>query len=145
MIWTDATNKNCPRHAGLAHLQRSIIAIAVVVVTGVAARLDTAAAQSPAPRAAPGAGRGFLIDKHVAAGIDCAACHQESTAKAPATTTCLTCHGGTYAKLAATTEDDEPNPHASHQGEVACLQCHHVHTASTTLCNQCHTFDMKTP
>ncbi len=79
---------------------------------------------------APGSGHGFLIDKHVAAHLTCAQCHIESTAKAPETATCLSCHGGTYAKLAAMTVDDQPNPHASHRGEVPCAECHHVHMAS---------------
>ena len=101
-----------------------------------------AAAQMPP---APGAGHGFLIDKHVTAGVACAKCHVESTAKAPEMATCLACHGGTYDKLAAMTAKDQPNPHASHRGEVACAECHHVHMASVTLCNQCHTYDMTTP
>jgi len=103
--------------------------------------LTPARAQAPAP----GAGHGFLIDKHVAAGVACAKCHTQGTATPPTMATCLSCHGGTYAKLAEMTAKDEPNPHASHQGEVDCDQCHHVHKASVTLCNQCHTYDMKTP
>ena len=98
-----------------------------------------------AQSSAPGSGHGFLIDKHVAAGLACNKCHTESTAKAPEMATCLSCHGGTYAKLAAMTDKDQPNPHASHRGEVPCAECHHVHMASVTLCNQCHTYDMKTP
>jgi fumarate reductase flavoprotein subunit len=99
-------------------------------------------AQAPA---APGADHGFLIDKHVAARISCAQCHAQSTATPPPTATCLSCHGGTYAKLAAMTAKDAPNPHASHRGDVDCAECHHVHKASVTLCNQCHTYDMTTP
>jgi fumarate reductase flavoprotein subunit len=103
-----------------------------------------ALAQSPTA-SVPGAGHGFLIDKHAAAGLACNKCHTESTAKAPETATCLACHGGTYDKLAATTAQDQPNPHASHRGQVSCAECHHVHMASVTLCNQCHTYDMTTP
>jgi fumarate reductase flavoprotein subunit len=103
-----------------------------------------ALAQSPAT-SAPGAGHGFLIDKHVAAGLACNKCHNESMAKAPEMATCLSCHGGTYAKLASMTNKDQPNPHASHRGEVPCAECHHVHKASVTLCTQCHSFDMTTP
>jgi len=99
-------------------------------------------AQAEAP--APGSGHGFLIDKHVVAGVTCAKCHTKNTATPPDTPTCLSCHGGTYAKLGATTKS-EPNPHASHQGEIPCAQCHNVHKASVTVCNQCHTFDMKAP
>jgi len=100
-----------------------------------------ALAQAPPP----GAGHGFLIDKHVAAKVTCAQCHTQTTATPPTTATCLSCHGGSYDKLAAMTAKDEPNPHQSHRGEVDCAECHHVHTASVTLCNQCHTFDLTTP
>lgn len=105
--------------------------------------IGTAASAQTAP--APGAGKGFLIDKHAAAGVTCAKCHVESTAKPPAMATCLSCHGGTYAKLAAQTAQDQPNPHESHRGEVDCAECHHVHKVSVTKCNECHTYDMKTP
>ena len=100
-----------------------------------------ALAQSPAP----GAGHGFLIDKHFKAGVDCAKCHTQSTATPPTMATCLNCHGGTYAKLAAMTEKDAPNPHLSHRGDEPCESCHHIHMASVTLCNQCHTYDMTAP
>jgi len=101
-----------------------------------------AVAQGPA---APGAGHGSLIGKHVAAGLTCGKCHTEGTAKAPEMVTCLSCHGRTYANLAAQTDKDQPNPHASHRGEVPCGECHHVHRASVILCNQCHTYDMTAP
>jgi len=94
---------------------------------------------------APGSGHGYLIDKHVGAGLDCAACHAESPpAKAPDNATCSKCHGG-YSDIAAKTASDTPNPHASHLGEIPCTSCHHVHQASTTYCTQCHAFDMNTP
>lgn len=105
--------------------------------------LDTVA-QTPAP-AAPGAGQGFLIDKHVAAHVACAQCHTQDTATPPTMATCLTCHGGTYEKLAAMTAKDQPNPHDSHQGQVPCASCHHVHMASQNFCSSCHNFEMKTP
>ena len=92
---------------------------------------------------APGAGHGSLISKHVAAGLTCGKCHTEGTV--PETATCLSCHGRTYANLAAQTDKDQPNPHASHRGEVPCGECHHVHRASVILCHQCHTYDMTTP
>jgi DnaJ-class molecular chaperone len=93
----------------------------------------------------PGAGHGFLIDKHIANGVTCEKCHTQNTATPPNMETCLTCHGGTYGKLAAMTDQDRPNPHLSHRGDVPCEQCHHVHKASETLCNQCHAYDMTTP
>ena len=98
-----------------------------------------------AQTAVPGSGHGFLIDKHTVAHVNCARCHTAGMATVPRTATCLTCHGGTYQKLAASTAKDMPNPHESHRGDVPCAECHHVHKASETICNQCHTFDMTTP
>ena len=97
------------------------------------------------PAVAPGAGHGYLIDRHVAAGVGCAACHGREPAAAPAVETCLGCHGGNYDRLAAMTAADRPNPHASHEGPLPCSSCHHVHKASVTVCNSCHDFDMKSP
>jgi Cytochrome c3 len=94
---------------------------------------------------APGSGHGFLIDKHVATHVTCSQCHAAGVSVPPTTAGCLGCHGGTYQKLAMTTANDTPNPHESHRGEVPCAECHHVHKASVTLCNQCHTFDLSTP
>lgn len=117
------------------------VALAIAVFVG-AAFLGHAFAQSPT---APGAGHGFLIDKHTAAGLNCAACHAETPpAKAPDNAACSKCHGS-YSDLAAKTAQDQPNPHASHLGEIPCASCHHVHQASVTYCSQCHNFDMNTP
>ncbi|HUI95852.1 MAG TPA: cytochrome c3 family protein [Xanthobacteraceae bacterium] len=95
---------------------------------------------------APGSGHGYLIDKHLAAKLACAACHAESPPQtAPPMATCLGCHGGSYEKLAQASASHDPNPHASHQGPVPCATCHHVHSASQNFCNSCHNFDMTTP
>ena len=101
-----------------------------------------AGAQTPA---GPGSGHGFLIDKHMAAGVDCVACHRDAPPpKEPEMTACLGCHGS-YAQIAAKTVADQPNPHASHLGELPCAACHHIHQASETFCDQCHAFGMKPP
>src|SRR5664280_3562494 len=71
-------------------MKRGFTVVVICVVIGLSQAL-VLHAQAPA---APGAGHGFLIDKHVAAGLTCAKCHIESTAKAPETATCLACHGG---------------------------------------------------
>jgi len=97
-------------------------------------------AHAAAQGAAPGAGHGFLIDTHLAAGLHCAACHIESPPARPvAMATCLGCHGGSYDRLAATTASDHPNPHQSHQGDVPCAACHSIHRASENFCASCHT------
>ncbi len=95
---------------------------------------------------APGAGHGFLIDRHLKADLTCDACHKTTPFKPASTDTCLSCHGGTYAKLATMSASHEPNPHQSHQGEVPCAACHHVHTVSENFCSQCHSeFEFKVP
>ena len=100
-----------------------------------------AQAQSPT---APGAGHGFLIDKHLAGG-NCAACHTESPPSAAVpTSVCISCHGS-YKEIAAKSAADEPNPHASHLGELPCEACHHVHRTSEIYCDQCHAFGMTAP
>ena len=87
-----------------------------------------------------------LYSKHLAARLDCAACHVD---RPPATqadaSTCLTCHGP-LAALVEKTAADEPNPHAkSHIGLLSCTACHHIHVLSESFCNKCHSFDMNVP
>ena len=107
-----------------------------------ASLLWQAAAQT---QTAPGGGHGFLIDKHTAAGVNCTGCHgNASPPKAPEMTACLGCHGS-YSQIAAKTASDQPNPHASHLGDLPCSACHHVHKASETYCDQCHAFSMSPP
>lgn len=58
---------------------------------------------------------------------------------------CTQCHD--YEKVIAATEhywgeDEEANPHASHQGELECSSCHNVHGTSTLMCSSCHNFDV---
>jgi fumarate reductase flavoprotein subunit len=102
------------------------------------------AAQEPK---APGAGKGYLIDKHLAIGLECDACHAEKPpAKEPGMAQCLTCHGPAYSDLAETTAKDRPNPHKNHMGDSPCGTCHHVHSASELFCESCHReFEFKTP
>lgn len=96
------------------------------------------------------AGRGeaqeLLLQKHIGKGMVCTACHQENPpATAVKTKTCLTCHGP-YDKLADKTEGKAAqNPHASHNGELDCDSCHHVHKVSDNYCAQCHQFEFKVP
>jgi len=40
----------------------------------------------------------------------------------------------------------EANPHQSHNGELDCAVCHHMHKASEKYCIQCHSqYDFKVP
>jgi len=83
-----------------------------------------AVAQAPT---GPGSGHSFLIDKHIGAGLNCASCHHDAPPpNAPEMTACIGCHSS-YQQIAAKTATDQPNPHASHLGEIPCSACHHVH------------------
>ncbi len=98
------------------------------------------ATTAPAGSTAPGAGQGFLIDKHLPV-TTCASCHQEEPpAKAAPSAACVTCH-----EDITKSKDPEPNPHHAHIGKLSCTTCHHVHKASVVACNDCHNFNMKTP
>lgn len=121
-----------------------VVLVASVVIAG--ACLLFARAVADQPQAAPGAGHGFLIDRHMAAGLTCDACHKTTPIKPTSMSTCLSCHGGTYGKLAALSASHYPNPHQSHRGEVPCAACHHVHMMSENYCSQCHpAFGFKVP
>jgi fumarate reductase flavoprotein subunit len=114
----------------------------VVLLAGASFMLFNAAAQGPT---GPGSGHGFLIDKHAAAGVNCAGCHRDAPPpNAPEMTACLGCHGS-YTQIAAKTAASNPNPHASHLGELPCAACHHVHKASENFCSDCHAFKMNPP
>jgi Cytochrome c3 len=85
-----------------------------------------------------------LVERHTAAGVACAGCHREAPPPAAAApSVCVSCHG--YAAVAAKTAKDEPNPHASHRGDLPCDSCHHVHKPSVDFCVQCHDFGFKVP
>jgi len=122
-------------------LDRSVALILTMACILFAAIMVDASAQT----AAPGTGHGFLIDKHLAAGLNCASCHANAAPpQAPADSVCTSCHGS-YEQIAAKSSSDNPNPHASHLGDIPCSSCHHIHEASVLYCAQCHNFDLKTP
>lgn len=88
----------------------------------------------------------FLADKHASKGITCDGCHKENPPKVLVPTEpCLQCHGGNYEKLAETTKKLDPNPHASHRGDLSCESCHHAHKASVNYCGACHDFNFNVP
>jgi hypothetical protein len=87
----------------------------------------------------------FLAGKHTKIGIECQGCHQESPPGKPVLpSACLACHGD-YTKIAAQTEKVNPNPHASHEGNLACSVCHNAHKPSKDHCATCHNFGFKVP
>ena len=89
----------------------------------------------------------FLADRHQTKDMTCGSCHQESPPQtAVPMAACLKCHGP-YEKLADKTKNVKPNnPHASHNGDVACESCHHGHKTPENYCAQCHpTFEFKVP
>lgn len=105
---------------------------------------------------APGSGHGFLIDKHLTAGVNCASCHTEKPpAKAAADSACAKCHTGPNGQFVGVGAKQYAfdggvtvtvNPHQPHFIEIPCGECHHVHAASVNFCEQCHLMkDMKVP
>jgi len=98
---------------------------------------------------APGTGHGFLIDKHIAAGLKCASCHGASApTKAVAVAACLTCHNPVAnGQFVGSGPRSHPfdggvtltfNVHQPHFVDIPCTECHKVHAASVNFCNQCH-------
>ena len=89
----------------------------------------------------------FIDKSHLDAGLECKSCHgplpeKGQTPEPPSTEKCLSCHEGSYNELAKLTEEgwEERNPHKSHQGELACSDCHKVHDSFEFICNTCHTW-----
>ncbi len=127
---------------GLVHAEDAPAPAAVPPISTPAPTAPTNS--TPAPPG--GIVHGLLYEKHFAAGVPCSACHKETP---PATmadvSTCLNCHGPRSA-LIAKSAGDTPNPHAqAHIGPIPCTACHHIHVASESYCNKCHTFDMTVP
>jgi hypothetical protein len=122
-------------------IKRSLLFAIGIWLTATAFPL-LAAAQTPA---VPGSGHGYLIDKHVAAGLKCETCHANAPPPhVPAMSVCTGCHGS-YKDIATKTASDNPNPHDSHVGQIPCSSCHHIHKASELFCSQCHNFNLTTP
>jgi hypothetical protein len=87
----------------------------------------------------------FLVEKHKKIGVECQGCHQENPpSKSVMTPVCLGCHGD-YTKIASQTEKVDPNPHASHEGNLPCNVCHNAHKPSKNHCATCHNFTFKVP
>ena len=80
-----------------------------------------------------------LPEHHAKSGVHCYDCHQEEkpTKKAVASDSCMTCHGD-YPAMKALTKEAKPNPHDSHQGEIACTECHRQHNPPVVKCLECH-------
>lgn len=113
------------------------------IVLGILITLVLAGLQGPTSGGADE--KKFLADRHQAKGMTCASCHKEAPPQAAVpTAVCQGCHGS-YAKIAQRTINVEPNPHASHMGELSCESCHHAHKASESLCATCHQFNHKMP
>lgn len=90
----------------------------------------------------PAADQEFMADRHKAKGVLCEGCHKEPPPKAVEMKACLACHGD-YKALAEKTKHVEPNPHASHEGELECSACHQGHKPGKDYCASCHTFGFK--
>jgi hypothetical protein len=81
-----------------------------------------------------------IKDMHGKLGVSCRDCHgDKSPSQVPERETCLKCHKS-YAAVAERTEKLKPNPHASHDGDVSCMNCHSTHGTSRLYCIGCHNF-----
>jgi hypothetical protein len=84
--------------------------------------------------------KGFKLPAlHAKAGVHCFDCHKEEkpTKKAVASESCMACHGD-YPAMKVLTKEAKPNPHDSHQGEIACPECHRQHLPPVVKCLECH-------
>lgn len=82
----------------------------------------------------------MLADRHVQRGLNCVSCHGKDMSKPIKYESCLQCHGPTYEDLAKKTDELDINPHATHLGEVSCMECHQGHQKPRLACIQCHEF-----
>lgn len=118
-----------PIHGLLARAASLLGVAALVLCVGVAAAAE----------------EDSLAATHAEAGLACNTCHQENPpAQAVATEVCTVCHG-LGPDLAETTAEVEPNPHASHKGDLACASCHRIHSASVDACADCHSWGYTVP
>jgi len=119
-------------------MRRLLFLFLGILLLAVGAAAPASAQQAP--------GNAPLLQKHLGLGLNCAACHKENPpAAAVKMEQCFTCHGN-YDKLADKTDGKgSHNPHASHNGDLPCESCHHVHKPSVNYCGSCHQFDFKVP
>jgi len=91
------------------------------------------------------AGSDYLDRMHGEQGAGCSDCHSGTFPEGPASmSACVECHGP-YSALSESTADADPNPHASHLGEIDCGLCHKTHEESVLVCNQCHDYNLVVP
>lgn len=95
----------------------------------------------------------YLADRHVARGVQCAACHGQDAPKAALPEDkdrhepCVACHGF-YDKVAQRTvpkNPEEMNPHSQHDGNLPCTTCHKGHQPGKNYCAGCHYYNFKVP
>lgn len=93
----------------------------------------------------------FLADRHVSKNIQCDSCH--ASAGEPRLKmvdngqheACVGCHGFYDKIVEKTAKPDEQNPHAQHDGNLPCTECHKGHKKGVNYCGQCHNFEFKVP
>ena len=93
----------------------------------------------------------FLADRHAAKGINCKDCHEEvqggklNMVDGGKHEVCVKCHGFYDSVVKKTEKKDEQNPHAQHDGNLPCTECHKGHKKGVNYCGQCHNFEFTVP
>lgn len=91
-----------------------------------------------------------LADRHVTKGMQCEACHISQGSPAlkmndQKQEPCVGCHGWYDAVGQKTQKGDAVNPHAQHDGNLPCTECHKGHRAGVNYCAQCHAYEFNVP
>lgn len=93
----------------------------------------------------------YLADRHMAKGMTCTSCHEaKNSAKlkmidAGKHEICVQCHGFYDRLVEKTNTPGEENPHAQHDGNLPCTECHKGHKKGVNYCAQCHNFEFNVP
>ncbi len=86
---------------------------------------------------------------HLDNDISCADCHGTATPEKRASAkACLNCHEQIPGSIKTYTDagnERSVNVHDSHDGQLRCTLCHHIHKPSTLYCADCHQFEVQVP
>ncbi|MCB2217761.1 cytochrome c3 family protein [Desulfofustis glycolicus] len=81
--------------------------------------------------------------------ITCKNCHEiDEPEKRASDQACIDCHSavpGSVKTYADRGMELLVNIHDSHEGQLRCTLCHHIHEPSDLYCNSCHELEIITP